>query len=334
METSCSSCTDANSPTDTVCSSESSAMMCKSHLQYDQHSSEEELEVINGPSSVAAAEAAAAAAAASNVLVVRGTSSLISERGSSSLDPDELHGDASALKRSSSTLAENRKRSLAHSSDDDLRNSLEPILTPVNFRTSPPLEAFKPNRSHMYRSTTPLILQEARCGIENIKLCDNSVNDENGANNGDSSCAMMGTDDDDNVENQAESSGCASSIIKLKMSNSTSSHHIYQPQAKHNFHFNSSRSSPASTTGLDVEVRSSFRPLRSLCPLYNYIAFISYGALTYCVAPYSYPVVLLLKFGSPLFSRSLLGLRNFHTISLYTTCCGILQVPNALPSRR
>lgn len=92
--------------------------MCKSHLQYDQHSSEEELEVINGPSSVAAAEAAAAAA--SNVLTVRGTSSLISERGSSSLDPDELHGEAAALKRSSSTLIENRKRSLAHSSDDDV----------------------------------------------------------------------------------------------------------------------------------------------------------------------------------------------------------------------
>lgn len=92
-------------------------MMCKSHLQYDQHSSEEELEVINGPSSVAAAEAAHAA---SNVLTVRGTSSLISERGTSSLDPDELHGEAAALKRSSSTLVENRKRSLAHSSDDDV----------------------------------------------------------------------------------------------------------------------------------------------------------------------------------------------------------------------
>ena len=90
-------------------------MMCKSHLQYDQHSSEEELEVINGPSSVAAAEAAA-----SNVLTVRGTSSLISERGSSSLDPDELQGEVAALKRSSSTLVENRKRSLAHSSDDDV----------------------------------------------------------------------------------------------------------------------------------------------------------------------------------------------------------------------
>ncbi|XP_061397189.1 uncharacterized protein LOC133332834 [Musca vetustissima] len=262
METSFSSCTDANSPTDTICSSESSAMMCKSHLQYDQHSSEEELEVINGPSSVAAAEAAHAA---SNVLTVRGTSSLISERGTSSLDPDELQGEAAALKRSSSTLVENRKRSLAHSSDDDLRNFLEPILTPVNFRTSPPLEAFKPNRSHMYRSTTPLILQEARCGIENIKLCDNSVNDENGGsavgNNGDSSsshCAM-GTEEE-NAENNEGGGG--SSIIKMKMSGSTSSHHIYQPQAKHNFHFNSSRSSPASTTGLDVEVRSVSPPAK------------------------------------------------------------------------
>ncbi|XP_065355436.1 uncharacterized protein Reph [Calliphora vicina] len=261
METSFSSYTDANSPTDTICSSESSAMMCKSHLQYDQHSSEEELEVINGPSSVAAAEAAA-----SNVLTVRGTSSLKSERGSSSLDPDELQGEIAALKRSSSTLVENRKRSLAHSSDDDLRNFLEPILTPVNFRTSPPLEAFKPNRSHMYRSTTPLILQEARCGIENIKLCDNSVNDENGgegggsvggSNNGDTSCAM-GTEE----ENTENDEGTASSIIKMKMSNSTSSHHIYQPQAKHTFHFNSSRSSPASTTGLDVEVRSVSPPAK------------------------------------------------------------------------
>lgn len=121
-----SSCTDANSPTDTICSSESSAMMCKSHLQYDQHSSEEELEVINGPSSVAAAEAAHAA---SNVLTVRGTSSLISERGTSSLDPDELHGEAAALKRSSSTLVENRKRSLAHSSDDDVSRLFVGIQT-------------------------------------------------------------------------------------------------------------------------------------------------------------------------------------------------------------
>ncbi|XP_067624717.1 uncharacterized protein Reph isoform X3 [Eurosta solidaginis] len=267
METSLSSCADATSPTtDTACSSSaSSAMMCQSHLLYDQHSSEEELEVINGPSSVAAAEAA------SNVMVERGTaSSLISERGSSSLEPEELlGGEASTSKRSSSTLIENRKRSLAHSSDDDqLRNFLEPVLTPVNFRTSPPLEAFKPNRSHKYRSTTPLILSEARCGIENIKLCDNSVNDENGeasaasyasassACGGAAAAAYASTSSDAN----------STSVIKayassLKMSNS--SHHIYQPQPKYNFQYSSSRSSPASTTSLDaMEVRSVSPPAK------------------------------------------------------------------------
>ncbi|XP_036214582.2 uncharacterized protein Reph isoform X5 [Bactrocera oleae] len=275
METSLSSCADVNSPTtDTACSSSaSSAMMCQSHLLYDQHSSEEELEVINGPSSVAAAEAA------SNVLVVRGTtSSLISERGSSSLEPEELFGEASTSKRSSSTLVENRKRSLAHSSDDDqLRNFLEPVLTPVNFRTSPPLEAFKPNRSHKYRSTTPLILSEARCGIENIKLCDNSVNDENGeaAAGGASSCAATAASSASSGNAAQAGGACAASgggdnsstsVIKvcassLKMSNS--SHHIYQPQPKYNFHYNSSRSSPASTTGLDaMEVRSVSPPAK------------------------------------------------------------------------
>ncbi|XP_036328539.1 uncharacterized protein LOC118740902 isoform X4 [Rhagoletis pomonella] len=269
METSLSSCADVNSPTtDTACSSSaSSAMMCQSHLLYDQHSSEEELEVINGPSSVAAAEAA------SNVLGVRGTaSSLISERGSSSLEPEELFGEASTSKRSSSTLVENRKRSLAHSSDDDLRNFLEPVLTPVNFRTSPPLEAFKPNRSHKYRSTTPLILSEARCGIENIKLCDNSVNDENGEAAGAASCASSslgaasggngsgggGGACGGNASSTSVIKACASS---LKMSNS--SHHIYQPQPKYNFHYNSSRSSPASTTALDaMEVRSVSPPAK------------------------------------------------------------------------
>lgn len=144
-----------------------------------------------------------------------------------------------------------------------LHNFLEPILTPVNFRTSPPLEAFKPNRSHMYRSTTPLILQEARCGIENIQLCDNSVNDEN-----DIKDAKLNTSGkcDAKTEMAANKTVCAagsSSLIKLKMSNSSSSHHIYQPQqAKHQFQFNSSRSSPASTTGLDIEVRSVSPPAK------------------------------------------------------------------------
>ncbi|KAH8403388.1 hypothetical protein KR222_011814 [Zaprionus bogoriensis] len=348
METS-NSWTDANSPvTDTACSSESSAiaaaaMMCHhqtssssscAHLMYDQHSSEEELEVINGPSAVAAAAAAAAhtttntnAAGAgaggggcgggSGTAASSTCASRLSNRGcTSSLDTeapyDERAATSSNSKRSSSTLmVENRKRSLAHSSEDEvssfgssfdcthvrsfvglqLRNSLEPILTPVNFRTSPPLEAFKPNRSHMmFRSTTPLILSEARCGIENIKLCDNSVNEENGDGNGGSSGSNNNTSSSNNNGNNCSSSSssnnsnsnnsnsnkCAKlgagvgnenepSAIKacsssLKMSNS--SHHIYQPQPKYSFHYNSSRSSPASTTGLDMEVRSVSPPAK------------------------------------------------------------------------
>ncbi|XP_017858165.1 PREDICTED: hybrid signal transduction histidine kinase M [Drosophila arizonae] len=300
METSLSSCTDANSPTtDTACSSESSAiaaaaMMCHhqtssssscAHLMYDQHSSEEELEVINGPSAVAAAEAAAAAAAALTATIAGGgpgassaSASRLSNRGcSSSLDTeapyDERATTSSNSKRSSSTLmVENRKRSLAHSSDDELRNLLEPILTPVNFRTSPPLEAFKPNRSHMmFRSTTPLILSEARCGIENIKLCDNSVNEENGDGNNSNSnnnsnsskCAKFGVGSvagAGNEGNENEPSAIKACSSSLKMSNS--SHHIYQPQPKYSFHYNSSRSSPASTTGLDMEVRSVSPPAK------------------------------------------------------------------------
>ncbi|KAH8413288.1 hypothetical protein KR009_009737 [Drosophila setifemur] len=271
----------------------STAMMCHqqnssscAHLMYDQHSSEEELEVINGPSSQSGQHPGGTAASGSLC------ASRISNRGcTSSLDteaPLEERATTSNSKRSSSTLmVENRKRSLAHSSDDEvspeirncfklkynvilslssrkLRNSLEPILTPVNFRTSPPLEALKPNRSHMkFRSTTPLILSEAQCGIENIKLCDNSVNEENGDGNGSSSsgggaagggikCAKIGN------ENEPSAIKACSSSLKM----SSSSHHIYQPQPKYSFHYNSSRSSPASTTGLDMEVRSVSPPAK------------------------------------------------------------------------
>lgn len=104
----------------------SAAMMCKTHLQYDQHSSEEELEVINGPSSMAVAEATSGLITTD--LSVRGSSSLISERGSSSVDFDELCGESSTLKRSSSTLIERRKRSMAHSSDDDVSSSIQYLL--------------------------------------------------------------------------------------------------------------------------------------------------------------------------------------------------------------
>lgn len=42
------------------------------------------------------------------------------------------------------------------------------LLAPVNFRSSPPLEALKPYRGHILRPTTPLVLAER--GIENIRI--------------------------------------------------------------------------------------------------------------------------------------------------------------------
>lgn len=99
---------------------------------------------------------------------------------------------ATAAKRcSSNNLLEKRKRSLAHSSDDEVRHLLEhqqhhhhhhhhhhqqPLLSaPVNFRTSPPLEALKPHRGHIIqRSTTPLILTESGRGLEHIRISSSS----------------------------------------------------------------------------------------------------------------------------------------------------------------
>lgn len=99
---------DTTSPTDTACSSESPAMLGQAHLMYDQHSSEEELEVINGSASVAAA---------ASILVVPTPTSVASE--SSSVEPEEEVFDESP-KRANSTILETRKRSLPHSSDDEV----------------------------------------------------------------------------------------------------------------------------------------------------------------------------------------------------------------------
>lgn len=71
------------------------------------------------------------------------------------------------------------------------------MLAPVNFRTSPPLEALKPHRGHLMvnnlhlncnspqqqqRSTTPMILVEAGRGIENIRIsCDSPLTTSNGS---------------------------------------------------------------------------------------------------------------------------------------------------------
>lgn len=68
-----------------------------------------------------------------------------------------------------------------------MRNLLDNnVPAPVNFRTSPPLEALKPleafkfHRGHVQhiqqRATTPLVLSESGRGIESIRIsCDSPV---------------------------------------------------------------------------------------------------------------------------------------------------------------
>ncbi|XP_035917419.1 midnolin homolog isoform X2 [Anopheles stephensi] len=53
------------------------------------------------------------------------------------------------------------EQQLHHHHQDELQPEETPLSAPVNFRTSPPLEALKPHRGHiMQRSTTPLVLSE------------------------------------------------------------------------------------------------------------------------------------------------------------------------------
>lgn len=230
---------DTVSPTDTACSSESPAFLgAASHLLlYDQNSSEEELEVINGSVLEASSETegdgggdggGGGADCASGIDL--GSSESLSRLASghhpelaevdfSSPAGDELDECTEELclvaaspvagalrplaitptqvgagKRcSSNNLLEKRKRSLAHSSDEEVRHLLEhqhqqqhhhhhhhhhqPLMSapPVNFRTSPPLEALKPHRGHIIqRSTTPLILTESGRGLEHIRISSSS----------------------------------------------------------------------------------------------------------------------------------------------------------------
>lgn len=135
-------------------------------------------------------------------------------------------------------------------------------MTPVNFRTSPPLEALKPNRSHKFRSTTPLILTEARCGIENIKLCDNSSLEDEETELACGSCGSGSGSGNNSSNNGGGSLEGEGRINATSLKLSSSSHHIYQPQPKYHFHYNSSRSSPASTSGLEIDVRSVSPPAK------------------------------------------------------------------------
>ncbi|XP_055547718.1 uncharacterized protein LOC129731617 isoform X2 [Wyeomyia smithii] len=242
MELSLSSRQDTASPTDTACSSESPAFLGPaSHLLlYDQNSSEEELEVINGGVLEVGSEtdgdgggdgggggadcASGISAGSSESVNQLGSISRITSRqqrlavetdGSDGVDDctDELYltstsptagllrplavtptqlGAVMSKRCSSNNLLEKRKRSLAHSSDDEVRHLLEhqhqqqhhhqhhhhqqPLMSaPVNFRTSPPLEALKPHRGHIIqRSTTPLILTDTGRGLEHIRISSSS----------------------------------------------------------------------------------------------------------------------------------------------------------------
>lgn len=236
---------DTASPTDTACSSESPAFLGPaSHLlAYDQNSSEEELEVINGgaASSVVDSETdgdgggGGGGGSVNSVIgldasgVSTGSSESVHRVGGGLLmsladvgyqnacddelddcaeelclatssaaaagrlrpltvTPTQLAAGTTTKRCSSNNLLEKRKRSLAHSSDDEVRHLLEnqnqqhhphhhqPLMSaPVNFRTSPPLEALKPHRGHIIqRSTTPLILTESGRGLEHIRISSSS----------------------------------------------------------------------------------------------------------------------------------------------------------------
>ncbi|XP_058451919.1 MOB kinase activator-like 2 isoform X2 [Malaya genurostris] len=231
MELSLSSRHDTASPTDTACSSESPVFLgpASHHLLYDQNSSEEELEVINGGVLEVGAEtdgnaggdgdeggidcAGVGSSESVNdfggILMIASRQRLSEANVNDDIDDctDEIYSATSptvgllrplaitptqlaASKRcSSNNLLEKRKRSLAHSSDDEVRHLLEHqnqqhhhhhhqqtlMSAPVNFRTSPPLEALKPHRGHiLQRSTTPLILTESGRGLEHIRISSSS----------------------------------------------------------------------------------------------------------------------------------------------------------------
>lgn len=104
---------DTTSPTDTACSSESPAFLTTPQsdlLLYDQHSSEEELEVINGSTT--------------NLENLVEMSSCNEKKLKSNqkinLSVSQDDEDTSPKRCSSSTFLEKRKRSLAHNSDDEV----------------------------------------------------------------------------------------------------------------------------------------------------------------------------------------------------------------------
>jgi hypothetical protein len=103
-----------------------SALPSDSDHAYDHHSSEEELEVINN--------------SYQEVEDLQSDTLLLGD--------DEVRGPGSENKRKWSQVASNRLSvESTSSSDDEVQGLLRPVSTPVEFCTSPPVDAHKPSRS-------------------------------------------------------------------------------------------------------------------------------------------------------------------------------------------
>ncbi|XP_077287590.1 uncharacterized protein LOC143912212 isoform X2 [Arctopsyche grandis] len=188
---------DVISPAETACSASSRSgsistttdspyfMMTGTDLQYDQHSSEEELEVINntpketfrkykGGVQSGAASAAAQSAAPPEKRKWSATQCGTGEEGvGAEPDPDRLASPFTA----NLSVAENDENAAgaynavcsvtamtaAASSDEEALRSPDALPAPVRFRTSPPLEALKPRRAEArLRGLPPLAALGAR----------------------------------------------------------------------------------------------------------------------------------------------------------------------------
>jgi len=120
-----------------------SALPSDSDHAYDHHSSEEELEVINSTSYDEVDD---------EVNLPDGDDLLIDQEVEEGCRGDPLSlrggGGESCTKRKWSQMAANRLSvESTSSSDDEVQGLLRPLSTPVEFRTSPPVDAHKPSRT-------------------------------------------------------------------------------------------------------------------------------------------------------------------------------------------
>lgn len=143
------------SPVDTGCSVGSPAP----DALHDPHSSEEELEVINSPREV---RGPCPLRPTSVCLPEKRKWSQISDsRDSRSLEGADVDTDENVenLARFGNVDTRTTDDSIAvehsGSSDDEVHGLLASMATPVQFRTSPPLEALKPGRPNKGRSLSP-----------------------------------------------------------------------------------------------------------------------------------------------------------------------------------